>query len=134
VLARGFTARRLFFFPPTVGSRLAAESRQLRLQFGLEKDITALVNDALLGPMMIQHRRILPKHTRANSVIVRNGNVLIDLSEESLMADNEVNLSLEEGIEVLKKTVNYNFREARGLAVTINGQIPGQPAYQGKNR
>ena len=134
MLAQGPTVRRVFFFPPTVGSRLATETRQLRMQFGLENAVAALVDDALLGPMMIQHRRILPKNTRANSILVRNGQVIVDLSEHSLMPDNEVNLSLDEGVGVLEKTVLFNFREARGMSVTINGQVPGKPAYQGKYR
>jgi hypothetical protein len=134
VLAQGPTVRRIFFFPPTVGDRLATETRQLRVQLGLENSVATVVDDALLGPMKIQHRRILPKNTRANTVLVRNGEVTVDLSEHCLMVDNEVNLSLAEGIQVLEKTVLFNFREARGMAVTVNGQVPGKPAYQGNNR
>lgn len=134
----GFSGeRRLLFFPEHGSGKVSGETRRIVKYGTLEENIDLFVQEIVLGPMEIRHARVLPPGTRIRSVLVREKTAIMDLSADVLFLGDEVKLSLEESLKVVKRSVLFNFRNLRDMVITVEGQLPGEPSYfpkDGKKR
>lgn len=89
-----------------------------------------LVQDMILGPMRIQHGRLLPRTTDVRSLILQDGTVYIDLSAHVMEDDPAVRIPLDEALQAFSDTLMYNFRSLEDVVVTIDGQTPFAPAFR----
>jgi hypothetical protein len=124
LLAGGHWARRILFFPETTSRKLAGETRFLPRRGGLAGNVRLLVEEALLGPTLPLHGRILPRSTRLQTVLVRKGNVYISLSQGLLRQDRECPYDPQEALEALGTAIRFNFPWIRSLNLLIEGQVP----------
>lgn len=119
---------RILFFPGAVDRELEGEPRLLPRRGDLEGSVAILVEELTYGPARVDRSRVTPRDARAQSVIVRDGTAYIDLSVRMLDEEQAVNLSLEEGIEAIKHTLEYNFRGLDRIIVTVGGEmLRGRP-------
>jgi hypothetical protein len=123
-LAGGHWARRVLFFPETISRKLAGETRYLPRRGGLEGNVRLLVEEALLGPALPLHQRILPRSTRLQTVLVHRGAVIVSLSGGILLQDPECPFTPLEALEALGTLIRFNFPRARSLQLLIEGQVP----------
>ncbi len=124
-----FEKKLLLFFPQHSGGALAGEARSLVRQKSIEKDLELVVEELILGPADIRHSGVLPRNTRVRSALVRRGAAYLDLSPDAIFLGGEVKMSFQEVLETVKKTVMFNFPGLENLIVTIDGQVPGEPAH-----
>jgi hypothetical protein len=120
----GHWARRILFFPESTSRKLAGETRFLPRQSGLAENVRLLVEEALLGPTLPLHGRLLPRTTRLQTVLARRGNVYISLSQGILRQDRECPFSPQEALEALGTAIRFNFPQIRSLYLLIDGQVP----------
>ena len=123
-LAGGHWARRVLFFPETISRKLSGETRYLPRRSGLEGNVRLLVEEALLGPALPLHQRILPRNTHVQTVLVHRGTVIVSLSEGILRPDPECPFSSLEALQALGTLIRFNFPGARSLQLLIEGQVP----------
>jgi hypothetical protein len=123
-LAGGNWARRVLFFPETISRKLAGETRYLPRRGGLEGNVRLLVEEALLGPALPLHQRILPRTTRLQMVLVNRGTVIVSLSEGILLQDPECPFSPLDALEAMGTLIRFNFPHVRSLQLLIEGQVP----------
>ena len=116
-------AERILFFPGTVEPDLSGEARLIPRRDELEGRVALLVEELTYGPARIDRSRVVPRQTRPESVMVRNGTAYIDLSTQVLAEDTSVILSLEESLNAIEHTVRYNFRQLDRIVITIGGEI-----------
>jgi hypothetical protein len=122
--AGGHWVRRILFFPETTSRKLAGETRFLPRRGGLAGNVRLLVEEALLGPTLPLHGRLLPRTTRLQTVLVRKGNVYISLSQGILRQDKECPFNPQEALEALGTAIRFNFPRIRSLNLLIEGQVP----------
>ena len=123
-LAGGHWARRVLFFPETISRKLTGEIRYLPRRSGLEGNVRLLVEEALLGPALPLHQRILPRSTHLQTVLVHSGTLIVSLSEGILQADPECPFSPLDALQALGTLIRFNFPGARSLQLLIEGQVP----------
>lgn len=114
---------RILFFPGAVERELDGEIRLLPRTEDLEADIELLVEELTYGPAKIDRSRVVPREARPQSVMVRNGTAYVDLSTRMLDDDTSVNLSIEEGLEAIRHTLEYNFRQLDHIVLTVGGEL-----------
>ena len=76
--------RRILFFPTVSSTRLVGEERLIPLKKG-EDAIRILLAELILGPVLPNHVRILPKETRVTSLLWRKDSVYINFSNYYLV-------------------------------------------------
>jgi hypothetical protein len=123
-LAGGHWARRTLLFPETTSRKLAGETRFLPRRSDLAGNVRLLVEEALLGPNLPLHQRILPRTTRLQTVLARRGSVYVSLSQGLLREDRECPYSPQEALEALGTAILFNFPRIRSLHLLIEGQLP----------
>lgn len=121
---------RTLFFPGARTSEVSGELRRLPRLDTTREDLRLLMREIILGPTEIRHGRLVPRGTQLRSVIVRDNKAFINFSEGILFEAPEQQLALEEVLDVLRRTVRYNFREIDRVVFTINGQLPSQPFFE----
>lgn len=121
---------RTLFFPGARTAEVGGELRSLPRLDNTREDLQLLMREIILGPTEIRHGRLLPRGTQLRSVIVRDNKAFINFSEGILFEAPEQQLALEEVLDVLRRTVRYNFREIDRVVFTINGQLPSQPFFE----
>lgn len=126
-------AERVLFFPGHIDAELKGEARVVPRQGNLERDVTVLVDEILLGPVDLSKSRILPMEASVRSLLVRDRTVYLDFAPEILFLQEQLGYSLEEAFDAVRRSVKYNFRGIRRVVITINGQLPGQPHFEVKN-
>ncbi len=115
---------RVLFFPSETGSRLVAEQRFVPRARGLEKQVAALVDDVLLGPMSPDALRLFPRGVTVNAVLLRGRTLFLDLSSRLLAEDPEIPLHGKPALDALKRSIRFNFPRLREIVITIDGQPP----------
>ncbi len=117
-------ARRTLFFPEIGSSKLAGETRFLPRRPTLEGNVRLLVEETVLGPEMPMHRPLVPRQTRLQSVLVRQRDVYVSLSDGILRADVDTPFAPEQSLEALSTLILFNFPRIRRLELLIEGQVP----------
>lgn len=118
----GRTERRIYFFPRHYVTGTGAEDRVLPVQPSYEQAVALYVREYLLGPSLNKLFRILPLQTRVKSVFIADNVVYVDLSAKAFERDYESRISFNQGIELLKRGVLYNFPAVKDVVVTIEGR------------
>ncbi|WP_020612271.1 GerMN domain-containing protein [Sediminispirochaeta bajacaliforniensis] len=116
--------RKVFFFPQYKASMVAGESRNLPVRDDLEGNIELLVDEILLGPIVVTNERLFPEGTKLRTVMVRDKTVYIDLSIEAVLDTKNSELSFQEALGVLRKTVKFNYPSVEKIIITIDGETP----------
>ena len=121
---------RTLYFPRTTGSELSAETRLLPRNVPIERSVQLVVEDSILGPKVLFHRRPFPRVTRVRSVMIAEGIAYVNLSTEAILGDDRL-YDPATGIEAIRRSVLHNFRRLADAVITIEGQVPFSPAYHG---
>jgi hypothetical protein len=88
-------ARRTFVFYAISNGHITVEDRMIKKAPSGEQDITRYVEEAILGPVLPEVLPLFPKETRLVSLLLRDGAVYVNFSEEAALPP-------EEGGEVFK--------------------------------
>jgi spore germination protein GerM len=112
------------FFPDSLQSRMAGETRYVPRRKSREDMIQKYLQELILGPERIDFLRLFPRNTELHSVILRDSTLYIDFNENILFQDSDTPLNFNETIEMLKSALFYNFHYLKKINVTANGQVP----------
>jgi|GEM_PF-2542634 len=123
--------RRVLFFPNDITRIIKGETRYLPVYDSEEKNITLLVKELLLGPEYIRYNQAVPKGTKLNTLIMNRDILYLDFSIDIAIIDSESLLHFDEIINLIKKTVMFNFKHIHTVNITVDGQIPGSSLYGG---
>jgi hypothetical protein len=118
------TRRKVFFFPQYRSSQVAGEVRSLPVRNSLEDNITLLVKEQLLGPVVVTNDRLFPPSTVLRTLLVRNDTLYINLSVDAILGRRSTESSFEESVAVLERTIRFNYPEIDRVIVAIEGEIP----------
>ena len=129
IIERYDVEKRLLFFPEHIQRNLSGEVRIVIKHNSLEENIDIFLREVILGPMDIKNGRLLSPDTRVKSVILRDGIAYIDFSSGILIINEEVKIGFDESLVCLKKTLLFNFTRLKDVVFTVEGQVPGQPAF-----
>lgn len=116
--------RKVFFFPQYRSSVVSGEARNLPVRGSLEENMELLVEEMLLGPVEVTHVHIFPEGTALRTLMLRGSVVYIDLSVDAVLGRKSSELGFEESVEVMKRTVRYNYPGVEAFVVTVDGEIP----------
>jgi hypothetical protein len=116
--------RKVFFFPQYRSSKVTGESRNLPVRGSMEENIELLIREILLGPVDVTHVHIFPEGTMLRTVMLRDMRLYIDLSVDAILGRKKSELGFEESVDVLKRTISYNFPSIESFLVTIDGELP----------
>ena len=116
--------RRVLFFPTVSSARLVGEERLIPLKKG-EDAVRILLAEIILGPVLPNHVRILPKETRVTSLLWRQDSVYVNFSNHILFTGREINYSYAEILHAVGNSILFNFPGVKHLYIFIDGQIPG---------
>lgn len=108
------TSVKLFFLDETSGI-LSYEERLIDARKLIDNPYSYIVSLLINGPEKRGLKSAIPEGTRVNSAIIKNGTLLIDLSEEFLNS---------EGSDAVYSIVNTlcEFNEVNNIKFTINGE------------
>lgn len=120
---------RTLFFPGTTAVDLSGERRFLPRVQDNSRQVYLVVEELILGPVQIDHGRLLPRTTEINTVAIRDTTVYVDLSPDILFPESEVRLDVESSLDGIRRTLLYNFRWIDDVQLTIGGQVPFYPAF-----
>ncbi len=113
---------RTFFFPGRDGT-LSGETRRLPHQKTRETEIQQYVDELILGPIDINHNRLVPENTRLLTVMYRQKNtVYLDFSADFVVHDKSMPLNAEEMVSGIKKNIKYNFPFVKRIIIAVNGE------------
>ena len=113
---------RIFFFPGRTPA-LSGETRRLPHQKTREDAIQQFVEELILGPMNINHNRLVPEHTKLLSVMYRRQDtVFLDFSADLVVRDNSIPLSYQEMISGIEMNIKYNFPYVKQIIVAVDGE------------
>ncbi|MGO9410501.1 MAG: GerMN domain-containing protein [Spirochaetia bacterium] len=121
-------AERILYFPSERGNGFVTEPRFLTRHWGLEGNITELVNGVLLGPARPDAARLFPRGATVRAVMVRGHTLYLDLTSAVLETDPEVPLTGDNALDALGKSIRLNFPRVHEIVVYIDGQVPRFPA------
>ncbi len=114
---------RVLFFPGAIDRELEGEARLVPRRNNLEHDVSTFLDELTYGPARIDRSRVVPRHVRTTSVMVRGGTAYVDLSPRMLDEDGSVNLSIEESLAAIEYNLSWNFRELDRVVLTIGGEL-----------
>ncbi|TVQ98966.1 MAG: hypothetical protein EA403_13570 [Spirochaetaceae bacterium] len=121
---------RVLFFPGTLEAGLQGEPRLMPRHRNMDRDVRVLIDEIVLGPSVLGFTRVVPRDTRVRSVMIRRGIAYIDLDGGFLAGQQFLMLSVEDALDAVRHTVQFNFRRIATVVITIDGQIPGQPVFE----
>ncbi len=124
--------RRVLFFPNDMSRVIKGETRYLPEYDSLEKNITLVVKELLLGPEYILYGKAAPAKTKLNKLILNGAELYLDFSVDIALIDSESLLHFDDIIKLIKKTVMFNFKHIRTVNITVDGQIPDTSYYEGR--
>lgn len=117
-------AERTLFFVEPVAKAVVMEHRLIAEKHDLELDVELLIKDELLGPALLVRDSVFPAGTRLNHVMLRSGTLYADLSIEAMFPSAHSGLNFEDSIQILKKTISFNFPQIEQIVITVDGSVP----------
>lgn len=124
--------RRVLFFPDDMSRVIKGETRYLPQYDSLEKNITLVVKELLLGPEYILYGKTVPAKTKLNMLILNGGELYLDFTVDIAVIDSDSFLHFDDIIKLIKKTVMFNFKHIHTVNITVDGQIPESSYYEGR--
>lgn len=125
---------RTLLFPGTTATELSGERRLIPRTRDDERALELLVEEMLLGPARISHSRAVPRGTRLQSLMLRDGTVYLDLDERAMFGGSEVRVDVPTGLRAITESIAFNFRSVEEIVLTIDGNVPFAPAYRSVDR
>lgn len=105
---------------------LNGEERFLPKKATVEEDIELLLKELILGPKNHQNLRIVPQGVTVESVMLRDQELYINLSEDILLRESPSPLNLDETLQALGNTIFFNVPKLRDIFIFVSGQLPGE--------
>jgi hypothetical protein len=124
-------ARRVLFFPRDDGRGVLAEERFLPNRHGLEGNLHELVDGEILGPTRQDASLLFPRDMTVRGLFVRSRVLYLDISPELVLAGPGYPLTGKQAIDLLTRSIRFNFPGVRDVVLTIDGQAP---RFAEKNR
>ncbi len=118
-----YTERTLFFVEP-VSKAVVMEHRLIAEKNDLELNVELLLKDELLGPALLVRDSVFPAGTKLNHVLLRDGTLYADLSIEAMFPSAHSGLNFRDSIQILEKTITFNFPQIGDIVITIDGSVP----------
>lgn len=130
VLETRRSVERVLFFPGTLEAGLQGEARLMPRHRDPDRAMRVLMDEIILGPAVLGLTRVVPRDTGVRSVMVRDGIAFIDLDGGFLPFQQSLLLSVDEALDAIRHTIQFNFRRIDAVVITIDGQLPGQPVFE----
>jgi hypothetical protein len=124
-LAGNGRVERILYFPSEHGKGLIAEPRFLTRHASLEGNITELVDGVLLGPARHDASRLFPRGASVRAAMVRGHTLYLDLSARVLGEDPDVPLRGRDALDLLSRSITFNFPRVHEIVLYLDGQLPG---------
>ncbi|MCA1755377.1 MAG: GerMN domain-containing protein [Spirochaeta sp.] len=129
-LFRGPLHYQVLFFADIRTGEISGERRLLPRLKDREDTVLQLVEEVILGPVDIQHSRVVPRSTQVRGLILRDKVLYLDLSSDIFhdMEDADGFWTIHNAFE---RTIRFNYRAIREIVFTVDGQEMGVPRYTG---
>ncbi|MBI9098974.1 MAG: GerMN domain-containing protein [Spirochaetaceae bacterium] len=124
--------RRVLFFPDDMNREIKGETRYLPVYESETENITLVVKELLLGPEYILYDNAVPRKTRLNTLILKGDKLYLDFSIDIAVTDSDSFLHFDDIMNLIKKTVMFNFKHIHTVNITVDGQIPESSFYNGR--
>ncbi|MDA3811459.1 MAG: GerMN domain-containing protein [Spirochaetaceae bacterium] len=124
--------RRVLFFPNDLSRVIKGETRYLPVYDSEEKNITLLVKELILGPEYLQYDISVPEKTRLNTLILNKNVLYLDFSMDIAINESDSFIHFDDIINLIKKTVMFNFKHIHTVNITVDGQIPKSSLNDGR--
>ncbi|MCX7787121.1 MAG: GerMN domain-containing protein [Spirochaetes bacterium] len=132
-IARFSREKHLVFFLEYQKGTLGGEIRSIPWKSSLEDRVLGLVEELLWGPMDPRFQRVFPLGSKVQSLLIRSGNLYVDLSPDVLFASEDIRVGWDERFRILRKTLSFNYPRFKQIFLTVNGQLPGNPPFLAQN-
>jgi len=118
----------VLFFPNIRTGELSGERRMLPRLSNSKDAAGQLVEEMILGPVSIQHSRVVPRSTSIRTLMLRDKVLYLDLSTDILhdIEDRDSFFAIQKAFE---HTIRFNYRTIREIVFTVGGQEPGATRY-----
>jgi len=120
-------ARRTFIFYTIDDGKIIVEERMIKRSASHEVNITRYVEEAILGPTLPEILPLFPRGTRLLSVLLRDGVVYVNLSEDAALPPEEGG-ELYKNLETLYTGIKRNF----SFVSEVYFYIGGKSAFSGE--
>ena len=114
-----FGERRILYFKSMDTSATVCEDRFIRVDGGMD-EVSAFVDELLLGPMTNRFVRLFPLGTKAEVCFLQGDTLFVDLSADALLSSPET-CTVKEGVRMLKENIVKNFTNINTVDVFIDG-------------
>lgn len=111
----------------------AGEVRTIPWKSSLEDRVLGLVEELLWGPMDPRFQRVFPLGSKVESILIRGNTLYVDLSPDVLFSSEDIRVGWDERFQILRKTLSFNYPRFKQIFLTVNGQLPGFPAFLAQN-
>ena len=115
---------RILYFPREHGRGVVAEPRFLTRRASLEGNVTELVNGVLLGPARHDAARAFARGGTVRAAMIRGHTLYLDLTARVLAGDPDVPLGAAEALEILSRSIRFNFPRVHEIVLYLDGQLP----------
>jgi hypothetical protein len=122
--------RRTFVFYSIGDHRLVAEDRMVAKTGSRENDIKRYVEEALLGPLLLDSAPLFPRGTRLASLLYRDGVVYADLSEAAALGASD-GLGVFAALDTLHGGIKRNFSYVKDVRLFIAGHEAYPEKFRG---
>lgn len=119
---KGFAVRRVLFFPDAFTNKLRGEERYIKREPIASGNIKRLIEELLLGPVTPDMIRVVPQKTRLISLILKNNNLSLNLSEGLIIDSGSLPFTFEKSILSCINTIRFNFPELKKIDFFIHGE------------
>lgn len=113
--------QQVIFFPTHQTLEMQGESRILPRKRTRELEIELLVKEIILGPFGIDYTPVIPEDSRIRSIMLRDDTLYLDFSIDIVFPEASSSLSLEESMEYITRSVQFNFPDVKKIIYTVNG-------------
>ncbi len=122
--------RRVLWYPDSTRTATHAEFRFVPYRENPRDAISLYLQELRLGPARMGSIPFLPREIRIRSVLLDERNRLyLDFSPEMAVLVEELDFSLEEIEETIRRNVLHNFPFVQEIVFTVGGQVPNVPRF-----
>jgi len=114
---------RVLFFPTEGTMELSGELRRVPRRGSDEENIELLVEELILGPVELSLNPLIPKYTTVRTCMFRDRTVYLDLSPELIVGKGSVELSVDESLAGVDRTIRFNFPRVEDIVFFIDGEM-----------
>lgn len=116
---KGQGTRRSFIFPSAESGKDVVETRYLKKIDG-KSDVHVYIDEILLGSQIERTKKLFTSGTKVLSCFQKDKTLFLDLSPDLIYEGDDV-ISIQDGIELLKKNIRMNFANILEIQVFVDG-------------